>query len=209
MTAVEIRRLSELALASGAVQPSRRGSLEGVCLVCGAHTREGLPPRLVFRPSFTEYNKLVRGGTVVCPVCAEMLSASEFRRRSWVMTLRGLRFLRRAEVYETIIEPPQPPFALYATTSGKKQGFIVLAPYVATSRDFYPVAWDSDLVWVDRARALRYHELITVLRGMGARKGELLGGCSPRTWAGARRECWLVERYRGDILWRLMVWAAP
>lgn len=185
------------------------GREEGYCVVCGAYTTRGHRLRRAFSSSFTEYNRLLYWGDVVCPACAAALKTPELRRRSWLATLSELRFLTRTEVYWAVLEPPEPPFALYATRTGKKQGWIVLGAMVAWSREAYPVSFDGELVWVERRAAHRLHRLLDRLEAAGAKARELLSGCEPRTWAADREACRELDEVRGSPLWRLLAWARP
>ena len=203
---VAVRALSDLARLAG-VSPRRRGGKRGYCMICWRYTEEGMEPGRIFKDTFTEYNKIMRFGDVVCPYCAAILETQDYRRRSWVMARDGVRFLKgKDEIADVLTEPPEPPFFIYLTMTGKKHGWIALAWTVAFSRDRYPVSVDGEVVWIDRKTLREYLARARELRGAGAAKTELMAGCRPRTWGRARELCRWLETVRGDRLWHLAVW---
>jgi len=172
-------------------------------------TEQGIKPRKVLSRNFTEYNHLLRGTNVICPYCAGLLKDPQFRHKSWIMTQDSIEWLSRKGVYERLLNPPKPPFAFYATRTGKKQGFIVLGPHVAFCRDYYPVSWDGVLLWVTLDTIRRYANILRELRVRGAKKSDLQFGCSPKLWHEAHDLCSLVEKHRGEPIWQLLSWASP
>jgi len=185
--------------------PDSGGDTFGRCVVCGRETK-GF--KASFPETFTAY-PLLEGGSIVCGRCWSMLKNGDLRRRSWLACIEGnkpaVRFLSRQEALQVLLEPPQPPFAVYLTKTGKKQGFLLLANRVSTSRDLFYVALDDQLLLVDRKKLQRYVELARRAVEAGLRKGDLSEGCGVKAWE-HEDLCREVEAVRGDPLWGLAVW---
>lgn len=182
------------------------GVLEGRCVVCGRVGR-GFPAR--FPESFTAYAWL-QGGSIICSKCKAMLENQDLRRRSWVAFFENgkpvVRFLSRNQVLNVLLNPPNPPFAIYVTRTGKKQGYLQLANRVSFSRNIFYVAFDDLLINVRRDVLEKYVKLARKALALGFRKKDLTGGCSVKAWLN-REVCFKIEKVRGDPLWELVVWA--
>jgi len=184
------------------------GGKEGKCVVCGRFSKKGHP--IDFSPNFTMYSVL-EGGNIICEYCRSMLDNQDLRRHSWIAYIvdgeKILEKLDRKRVLEYLCDPPNPPFVIYVTRTGKKQGYLMLVNRVNMSRNFYNIVWDDVLIPVFRDRVVFYHTVVKNALEKGLRKSELLHGCMVKNWD-KRDICCMVEKYRGDILWRLVVWAS-
>lgn len=192
------------------------GPTAGTCYLCGAATPHGYrePPS----DNFTAWAACY-GGDVLCPVCRALLHDRRFRARSWCATPAGVRFATpedRGWLWAALLDPPAPPFALYCTRGGQKQGWLSLARYVSHSREQFWVGTD----WTDRpVRCARgwlaaTAEQVTALRARGVSKATLLSGQpTAAQYARALREGWAAaldaaRRWAGDPRWELLVYAS-
>jgi len=114
--------------------------------LCGEYTAQGHAS--VFSKDFTAY-AYIYGGNVVCEYCAGMLKHKPFRTRSWVATTAGVEFIEsgdgRLRLREVLLDPPEPPFAIYITRNHQRQGWLTLMRYVSLSRERFYVGND----WLD------------------------------------------------------------
>lgn len=194
------------------------GSDAGRCYLCGRDTDRGHrePPSDAFTAWATVYS-----GSVLCERCYPVLHDRRFRARSWLATAAGVRFTEPGEdrrwLLETLLDPPEPPFALYLTRAGKKQGWISLVRYVSTSRERYWVGTD----WLDRPVNLcrswvhAVAPLVGELRRRRVPRTALVTGVfPPAVWKRAYREGWTRDleraaRLAGDPRWEVIVHVTP
>jgi len=185
-----------------------KGDLKGKCIICGRIVDDGHPIEL--SDNFTAWS-LLEGGTVICGRCKSMISNEKLRRKSWMAFLDNgrpkIEFIDRKNVLNILINPPSPPFSIYLTRMGKKKGYLLLVNRVNYNVNKYYIAFDDNLVYVDRNRLKYYVSLIKNALEKGFRKKELLHGCSIRNW---RYEylCREIEKAKGDLLWQITVWAS-
>ena len=80
----------------------------------------------------------------------------------------------RAQMRDWLLNPPEPPFTIAIAESGQKH----ILPWAQEghSRDYYPVQFEMDCLWVDRAQfeALLGH--YEALMGLGFSKTEITSG---------------------------------
>jgi len=119
------------------------------CWLCGAPTDGvGLPVKLAIRDTFTDIDKARRPTSgSVCQGCAFCLSYMALRNYALLATSDVLRFPSRAQVRETLLDPPVPPFVLCIPVSGQK--WLHFRATIACARDFYPVQFEEIPVVVD------------------------------------------------------------
>jgi len=185
--------------------------MRGTCVVCGGSTERGHSYKLPDK--FTSAYRLYRGD-VLCECCAAMLSEKSLRTRSWLATAHELRYLQRSEWLEVLLEPPEPPFAIYLTLGGKKHGYLSLIHRVSMSRERYwlGVDWHDAALCIDRARLHELLPIVAALREHGVGKAQLLGEPTPTTVARAIKDGWYVlleqaRRLRGEPHWEVLVYA--
>jgi|GEM_PF-1573789 len=153
------------------------GGEAGTCQVCGLATERGHPAR--FSDNFTQ-GSLLYAGDVICEYCLPLVKTPDFRRRSWVITPGAVRFGKLREIGRLVYDPPDPPFALYLTTAGKRYGFLGgdAVHAVATSRRVFPVLTDLTTgpvyVWADEAREMA--ALVRDLLAAGVPRKALMEG---------------------------------
>ena len=117
----------------------------------------------------------------------------------------GIQFLTRKDVLPTLLEPPEPQFAIYVTKSGKKQGFLLLMNRVSTSRDTYYVAFEDSLIFVERMIIKEMAEVAKEARKLKFTKSDLVNP-SVKRWE-HEGLCEKILRYRSNPLWEVVVYA--
>lgn len=197
---------------------SKPGEAHGYCYLCRRETEHGHlePPSDQFTAWATVY-----AGSVLCEWCYPVLHDRRFRSRSWLVTAAGVRFTEPGEdkiwLRDVILSPPEPPFALYLTRGGKKQGWISLVRYVSWSRERYWVGtdWLDRPVHLDRAWAAAHAPLAERLRQRGISRAALLtASYSPAVWKRAILEGWSSDldataALAGDPRWEVIVHVTP
>lgn len=76
-----------------------------------------------------------------------------------------------------LTDPPASPFAIFLTRSWKKPGWQTMLRAnggVSTSRDLFPVGFDYEVIYVDRAKLLSDLSYIDMLRSDPAKPGKIL-----------------------------------
>jgi CRISPR type IV-associated protein Csf1 len=181
--------------------PPKEGDMEGKCIICGRFTTKG--NKIDFSDNFTNWH-LLEEGEVICEQCYNMVRDQNHRRKSWVATREGIEFLKRDQFIPIMLNPPEPPFVIYFTKSGKKQGFLKLIDKVNYSKNKFWVAYEDDLIFVDKNILLEMVELAREARELGFTKGELENGAFTHNWK-HRTICEKIEQFKGNSLWRLVV----
>ena len=155
------------------VEPTTKGNKRGNCIFCMLPTQHGFPLSKIPK-TFTDWNYAYQvPSPVICEYCYSFLKNENVRRRSWVITQGNLRFLDRKQVLHVLLEPPQPPFAIYVALKGKKHGWLRLLHKIATNKEQYYIAIDDTLLYIDRTRLRQYVKLLQEARRAGAKKSEL------------------------------------
>lgn len=199
------------------LQAREPGSVAGRCYVCGVETQTGWAEA----PSdnFTAWSQIYRG-SVMCEACRPIFKDRRFRQRSWVASRDGVEFSSKEDpslIWRALLAPPEPPFAIYVTAGGQKQGWISLGIYPSTSRSRYWVGtdWTDKPVLMDAAWVSAASPLLERMRGRKVAKAALIDGqFSSGTWERAMREGWegdLTEALEraGDTRWEVCVRAHP
>ncbi|CAI1494226.1 conserved protein of unknown function (plasmid) [Thermococcus nautili] len=187
---------------SDLLQPEK-GDKAGVCVVCGRETKHG--HSIPFSEKFTNWPQL-QAGEVICEHCYPLVKNQDFRRHSWVLSKEGVRFLKRDEVLDVLLNPPEPPFGIYVTKTRKKQGFLRLVTRTNYSRSRYFIAFDDELIFVDRAVLKEMVEVGRKALELGFTKTELLSGpkIAHRVYSDIVKK---IEEFRGNPLWEVVVYA--
>lgn len=134
---------------------STPGEDEGRCYICGQETQCG--HRMKPSDAFTAWAQCAEGD-VMCEHCHPLIRTPDFRRRSWLVTSGNIHFATKDDrewIWPMLLDPPEPPFALYVTKSYKKQGHLTLVNYVSTSRTHFWIGAD----FADRAIAADLQQL--------------------------------------------------
>jgi hypothetical protein len=193
--------------------PAAPGTVRGICYLCGGATDAGYaePPS----DNFTAWASCY-GGAVLCPLCRAVLHDRRFRATSWLATTAGVRFATRDDrlwLWQALVDPPAPPFALYITRGAQKQGWLTLTRYVSTSQAHYWVGTD----WTDRPVPcaqpwmVQHALLVTRLRERGLSKTALCDGAyTMKHYERAIAEGWrpdldAARALAGDPRWQVLV----
>jgi hypothetical protein len=209
--------LARLLLGDAMGHDAQPGVDSGVCYVCGRHTDTGWEES----PSenFTAWSQVYRG-TVMCEWCRPIFKNRQFRQRSWVACRTGVQFAdaeHRTLIWDTLCEPPEPPYCVYITAGGQKQGWIVLGRYPSTSRERFWVGtdWTDRPVLIERAWVHEQAPLLDRMRERKTPKQVLLDGqFSSGAWSKAMAEGWTddieaVLSRVGNPRWEVVVRAHP
>jgi len=192
------------------------GDVTGICYICALPTEQGQrrPPSDVF----TAWAACAQGD-VLCPDCAATLNYRDVRMFSWLATEEAFRVNGRGDrdwLWDVLGDPPEPPYGLYISKGGQKQGWISGVRQVATSRATIPVLTD----WTDRPVMLRradwetYAPLVVTLRAKGVSKQALMtGDYTANQWAKAIRDDYAdalrqAQQYAGDPRWEIVCYAS-
>lgn len=183
--------------------PPTQGKLKGTCVVCGDYTEHG--NKIDFSSNFTAWS-LLQEGNCICEHCYTLCRDQTYRRNSWVASKEGVKLLKRDQILKTMLEPPEPPFAIYATSTGKKQGFLRLIRKPAMSKKQYFIAFDDFLLFVDTNLLREMVEVATEAVNLKFKKYELKEPSMDK-WIKYKELCKKIEEYRENPLWDLVVWA--
>ncbi len=195
--------ISRQILRTSQLFPPTEGGEVGTCIVCGTSTRKG--HRIDFSSNFTAWSMLW-DGDCICEYCYTLCRDQQYRRRSWVATKQGIRFLQKSEILEVLLNPPEPPFAIYITRTGKKQGFLQLVNRLSYSREHYFIAFDDALVFVNRGELEEMVEIAKKARALKFTKAELLSEPAVHRWQ-HRELCEQIVKLAKKPLWEVIVYA--
>lgn len=185
----------------------------GTCFLCGNETDQG--HRRAPSSSFTAYADCSTGA-VICPACMAALSHWDCRGRSWLVTMDRFRPVTKDDkliLRDALLDPPEPPYAIYVTHGRQKQSWITLARRVSTSRSIAIVGtdWTDGPVRVDVTFARKHDPLLRRLRERKLPKAALRANAlSPATWSRAIQEgwdddLWQTNELAGDPRWEVMI----
>jgi len=141
------------------------------CWLCGGDTHgQGWPLREAVKPTFTNHNRArCNTSNAVCQPCVAMSSKATWERyvadhpemglkTGHAMSWRFYSHLFYAEYHECpdrerhraiLLDPPPPPFLHVIATSGQKH--IIFRAQVAHDREFFPVQFEEETVYIQRA----------------------------------------------------------
>lgn len=186
------------------------GTIEGTCCVCGKETKQGF--KNPFSDNFAGYSYLTHGNCT-CPHCCGFFKNQDFRKRSWVATNNSVTFLKRAEILKAVLDPPAPPFAIYITQGGKRQGWLSGLKLVNYGRENFYIFTDFvDTVYTSRLQAQSMSDMISELRKNKVGKTQLITGeYAMHVYKKAIEGGWhhLIEQARTHTkkpLWEVMVY---
>lgn len=186
------------------------GNIKGICCVCGQKTNEGHKP--CFSDNFTGYSYLTHGDCM-CPYCYMFFKDQSFRKKSWVATSEGVKFLKRLECKDVILNPPEPPFFLYITQTGQRQGWLSAMKLINYNKEKFYISTD----WVGHflVNMLEVNYIDSLLRILRKEKVSktalLLGDYNLKLYRKAMEEGWdrLLGEAKNQIknpLWEVMVY---
>lgn len=178
-----------------------------ICIVCGEESVKGYSVKL---PStFTAYSFLQTGNNI-CERCYKFLrSTQDYRRNSWLWHDDEIFFFKsRSEILKCLLSPPESNFMIYITKTRKKQGFILLLNRINFSNKSYWVAFDDDLIFIQKKVLEEYFSFISKLRERKITKTELESGVlNPYSF----KKCTLseqekIKKLKNNKMWLLLVY---
>lgn len=184
------------------------GNIEGECCVCGVNTNEG--HKKPFSNNFVGFSFLTLGDCV-CPWCYAFFKEQSFRRKSWIATAETVVYLKRVDCLQYILTPPEPPFFIYITQSGQRQGWIDALRIVNYNRDNFYISTDwTGCFCASKDKIRVYYEIISILRSLKISKTAIRTGeytmFQYKQILQQKYEKLLQEarKYVGEPLWEVM-----
>lgn len=204
-----------------------RGFLEygaNRCFFCGGSCGEETLSGKFVKDSFTGLDT-VTFGPFVCfgcvasqgeqsdikMACGELRSAQKVRGYSWVITEKSRIAATKAHrlfLFDSILNPPNPPFAIVISDSGQKH--LIYRSVVNWDREFFVVGLETEQIQVDRSKVVARMELVmsvcavvgkpALTEKMSAHAGMMLF----ETLGQEVMDRWFAVK--SDPLTRLMVW---
>ncbi len=150
----------------------RRLKTPGICCVCGE--REGdVDARDVVGGNFTRLHLLRRRDSpAVCEACAWAKGHAPLRRSHWLACpSTGLLLFKWTEAAPILMHPPEPPFAVYLTTSWQKIG-VLMTPVNVHRSPYELLLEEMVLAWDVQALAPILEHVRTLRTWFG--EGEIL-----------------------------------
>jgi len=189
------------------------GSISGKCSLCNIYTTEGF--QFAFSENFQGYSYLYHSDQCLCPPCNYFIHNQDFRRKNWVASPEGIYFLQRQECQNVILSPPTPPFFLYITQTGQRQGWLNALQTVNYQKEKYIISTD----WVGkfqvvRKQAIELFALCTQLRKMNISKSALRTGyLRPVEYRrisenSAEKLIELIQIWKQTPLWEVVVYVS-
>lgn len=181
--------------------PPTLGNTVGKCVVCGENTQNG--HKIDFSERFTSWS-LLTDGDCICEHCYTLCRDQQYRRKSWVVTPGEVTFLTRKDVIPVLLNPPDPPFSIYITKSGKKQGFLHLINKPALSRNRFFIAFEDTPVFVDRGLLKQMVKVAEEAKAKKFKKSDMIDP-SVKCWE-HRDLCETILKFRKNPLWEVVVY---
>lgn len=183
----------------------KKGELNGTCIVCARNTYNGI--KIDFSTNFMSSN-LLHSGECICPNCYELTRNQEYRKHSWIATSSKIKIITKKDIELILTDPPNKPFGFYITTTGQKQGFLLLISKIATDKDYFFLAFDDKLIFFDRDEYNQMLPFAKVLREKGLTKYEIKGKLKTKTFSKLNTEEYQqINQYKGNPLWELIIYA--
>jgi CRISPR type IV-associated protein Csf1 len=187
------------------------GSVSGNCVLCGRKTEKG--HKIDFSDNFTGFSYLQIGDTI-CEYCFTFIKNQDFRRKSWIATQEKVIFLNKKEILGYILNPPEPPFSIYITSTGQRQGWLdgYRQGINFSNTTFFILTDFVGLVQARKDLALKMNELISFLRDKKITKEQLLSGLyTTGIYMKAVQEGWeeklsIARKFAKNQLWEVIVY---
>jgi len=188
-----------------------QGTLEGTCAICGLKGPGMLAAST--RETFTA-SEFLHDTRLFCPCCNYMYNENKFRFTGWVVSPGHYKILKHGEILAVALTASL-PFALYSTTTGKKQGWIRMARSINYSREYLKIGWDMETIHTSDAtlhqhaavaRFMQEHDIpLRVVLASGELPPNLLKRIPPADQLPLLKH---VKHHARDIAWEwvLMFW---
>lgn len=148
-----------------------------ICDFCRSTLSKGEQGQLWYwHPTKQQYSKLFgrslsrlyQGETLLSPI----IKGTHTENGVTLLLVENLA--TRVEIRGWLINPPDPPFLINIAESGQKH--TVIWAQQGHDRDRFPVQFESDSLYVDRAEFIRLLEAFELLMGLGFSKTEITTG---------------------------------
>lgn len=131
-------------------------NINSICLFTGKKINEGVKKKLLISDRFTDTEFLrypseyvgIDAALCISPVIKSEKGYNSLRNYNYLATNDNLRILKREEILQIILDPPEPPFCVAVTFSNKKHTAYKTIP--AVDRDHFIVTTDKGNVQVSR-----------------------------------------------------------
>jgi hypothetical protein len=187
-----------------------RGRERGHCIVCGRRVDDGFPARL--KENFTAHQWLQAfPDGVFCPACHWFMNTPEVRRHHWILSREGIRYITREEGWKLVWNPPQPPFALYFSRTGKKHGWLRLVHKITTARNSLWIGWDEDIIYMNpQSFPIAWLDVyLPKVKEAGVTKKELLSEWTLKHIEEHYNEWKKLKALKGTKKYEFLVWLLP
>lgn len=150
-------------------------------------------------------------GDVVCPECNHIYT-DRIYKNAWVSTESEFRELKRADIKQVLLFPPEPPFVIYITQTWKTQGWLNLINRVQESKTNYIIGFDYSLILVNTVKLEEHCTLIASIIERKITKTELqTGQFKAKSYEKLGYNFELIEKLKllvGNPLWNLAIFVS-
>jgi CRISPR type IV-associated protein Csf1 len=128
---------------------------DSICRMCGKSIIEGVKQKDIIKKStFTDYQYLKYNSDILCVDCCALIGTIKvngkktwLRNFSFICADNGLLFLKRHELLEHILNPPEPPFVYVITYTNKKH--IAFKSEIQHNNECYKIFTDKGEVIIE------------------------------------------------------------
>lgn len=154
------------------------------CYLCGAEAESGMTKKKLLPKTFNDHDKAASPSSdYVCSACCFMILTNPNRRQAirWfhyaASAVDGMEICNVGDLRRQLLDPPQPPFVICATTSQKKH----LMWYLETSfdRERFYVTLETEKILVDRETFREQLRFVERLYNAGISKSNILDNMIP------------------------------
>jgi hypothetical protein len=163
-------RLSDLIVSARNIKISG-GDREGICAFCGRESNELYYLELSRTFTSSEY---LHNTEYICWKCRHMYKTQKYRYHNWVVSKNSFFEGKRYEILPYLIESNiDPPFAVYTTTTYKKQGWIQGMNLLNYGKKYMTIMWDLKRIDVEMKWLKDKIKLFLELRDLGLIRREI------------------------------------
>ena len=150
-----------------------KGKIKGKCVFCAENTEFGFEKE--FSGSFTGYTNLY-AGDCICEYCNAFFRDQGYRKHSFIATEEDVFFIKRIEITDFLLDPPDPPFFFYVSYTYQKQGWLGNFDKVNYSKKKFFICTENNIVYADIKDTKKYIETAKNLRECKIAKKDMLSG---------------------------------
>lgn len=152
----------------------------------------------------------------MCPHCWAVFDNASYRRKSWIATSNNFLHIKRQEAIDYLLNPPQPPWYLYISTSGQKQGWLTAIHKVNHGRENFWLSIESQEqpIRTSIRETGSLYEIVKGLMLLKIPKGEMMTGqFSAKSWEKAIKNnteqlLRSAQKQAKKPIWEVMVYVA-